>query len=660
MSYVKLLIDMVIETGYVRFNKIDTLPRVPLEGSLDLTYRCNNNCRHCWLKVQTSAEEEKKELSFEEIKKIVNEAKGMGCHRWSISGGEPLYRKDFSEIFDYITRENVSYKLNTNGALITPQIARLLKRKGVKLIAIYGATAKTHDHITRNPGSFEATIQGFRYLKEAGAGFTVQIVPMKDNHHEFQDMIDLAETLSKNYRIGASWLYLSALGDQKINEEIMRQRLSPEDVVGIDKPDLSYEENNTCSNVSGNGHFFSACISHKRDFHIDPYGGMSFCSFVKDPDLRYDLRNGTFKDAWEDFIPGLENRIETTKEYSENCASCELRADCRICPVHSYLEHRNFSQKIDYLCKVAQENKRFKEDWIKNHRRYYNIAGVTIRVDSDQAINDATFDQKFKSFEGPGIDKDIIAIRHHFGIPDLDLKDLGEEVYRRPPWAIYKKDNSWIYLGISSDERNKKLHQVSVFNKDHTRCRIYTNIDKAFFKGSCSLTFFPTDQILLARALADKDAAYIHASGVILDGKGLAFVGHSEAGKSTMVKMLKDKANILCDDRIIIRKKSDGFRIYGTWSHGEVRDVSNNSSPLKAILFLNKSNENRMELIKDPRAINRKLLPYLIKPLTTIDWWEKMLLFTEKISCEVPCYSLYFDKSGKVLELLRKEFSHEE
>ena len=27
------------------------MPRLPLKGSLDLTYRCNNNCRHCWLRI---------------------------------------------------------------------------------------------------------------------------------------------------------------------------------------------------------------------------------------------------------------------------------------------------------------------------------------------------------------------------------------------------------------------------------------------------------------------------------------------------------------------------------------------------------------------------------------------------------------------------------
>lgn len=121
---------------YVEEIKINNLPRLPLEGSIDLTYRCNNNCRHCWLRIPPDSSEKKLELTFEEIRKIVDEARLMGCRKWSISGGEPMLRRDFSEIFNYLTRSSNSYSINTNGALITPKIAKLMARKGVKMVAL--------------------------------------------------------------------------------------------------------------------------------------------------------------------------------------------------------------------------------------------------------------------------------------------------------------------------------------------------------------------------------------------------------------------------------------------------------------------------------------------------------------------------------------------
>ncbi len=185
------------------------IPRLPLKGELDLTYRCNNNCRHCWLRLPGKSPEGKKELSFEEIRAIADAARSLGCQRWSISGGEPMLRPDFAEIFDYLTRKTVTYSLNTNGTLISPTIARLLKKKGTKLIALYGATAEVHDDVTRNPGSFEAVLRGIAYLKEAGAGFMVQLIPMRANFHQWPEMIHLAQSLSPHYRVGAAWLYLS-------------------------------------------------------------------------------------------------------------------------------------------------------------------------------------------------------------------------------------------------------------------------------------------------------------------------------------------------------------------------------------------------------------------------------------------------------------------
>jgi len=648
-----------MENTYLKVVKLKEMPRLPLEGSLDLTYRCNNKCRHCWLWIPPDAEEENDELTFEEIKSLVKEAKKMGCRRWSISGGEPMLRPEFAEIFDYLTSNCASYSINTNGTLITPKIAKLMARKGVKMIALYGATVDIHDNITRNPGSFEATMRGFAYLKETGAKFTVQLIPMLDNYHQFPKMLELAKSLSKHYRVGAAWLHLSACQDQQINEEIKRQRLKPKDVIELDKPDLSYEEGQESAfdheyRDDGSKYLFSSCVKTRRNFHIDPYGKATFCSFLKDPEFRYDLRKGNFRQCWEEFIPSLARKVKITDQYKDNCGSCELKKDCRFCPVYGYLEHKNFNQKVEYLCAVAKENRRFKASWQKDHRRYFKIADIIVQVESDLLIKDDTFHPKFRLFEVDAPGQNTISIRHHFSLPDLDVNDLGKELYRKPPWAVYQKGSSWIYLGISPTPDDKSLHRVAVFNADHTQGRIYNDRDDVFLKGNLSsLTLFPSDQILLARVLADRQGLYLHSCGVNFQGQGLLFAGNSEAGKSTTATLLKGKAKILCDDRMIIRKITDEFKIYGTWSHGDVPDVSAGSVPLRAILFLNKSEKNYMKQIVDKKLITIKLLNCLIKPFVTNDWWEKTLLLVENIAGVVPCYDLYFDKSGRIVKTLQ-------
>lgn len=647
--------------SYLKHETIPTVPRLPLEGQLDLTYRCHFNCRHCWLRIPPNAPEKRAELSFDEIRSIVDQARQMGTCHWNMSGGEPMLRPDFADIFDYITRKVPRYSLNTNGSLITPQVAQLLKRVGTKMIALYGATPEVCDHITRLPGSFEVTMRGFAYLNEAGASYVVQIVPMRDNYDQFDDMVRLAESLSPHWRLGASWLYLTAVGDRERNREICRQRLTPREVVALDGPDLNFEESRAGDqghdyyHAAGDDRLFAECIVRGRNFHVDPYGGMSFCSLNHGPALRYNLCQGSFREAWETFIPSLVDVMHGGHEYLDNCAACELRHECRWCPARGYLEHRSFSVPVEYLCALTQENRRVREDWKVSHRRYYKVGGVTIQVDADLPIKDGTFDAKFDSFRVNDPGPDTVTIRHHFYLPELHGRDLGREVYRRPPWVIYRKNEAWVYLGITPDNSDDFPTCVAIFNLDHSHGHIYHPDEAAFRKGDLhALTLFTTDQIWLARVLADRQACYLHASAAIVVGQGMLFVGHSEAGKSTIVKMLKDYAEILGDDRNIVRRWPEGWRVHGSWSHGEVPIVSAGSAPLRAVCFLEKGQGNHLDLVCDRWEIRRRLLACLIRPLETPDWWDSMFSLVEQMACEVPCYRLCFDKSGAIVDELKR------
>ena len=642
------------------------LPRIPLDGSIDLTYRCNNNCWHCWLRLPNEINHVQNELSFDEIRLIVDDSRKMGCQSWSISGGEPMLRPDFSEIFDYITRKSISYSLNTNGTLITPQIAQLLKRPGKKMVALYGATADVHDRVTRNPGSFDNMLRGIKYLKEAMADFIIQIVPIGKNFHQLEAMVMLAEKFDAKYRIGATWLWLSACGSKTFNEEIKSQRLNPSDVINLDLPNpaaslISDHFSNTALNGSidhvyeQDEYLFNNCIKSRNNFHIDPYGGMSFCCFIKDPAMRYNLHQGTFQQAWDEFIPSLSKVVRGSPEYEDNCAHCELRSDCRWCPVFGYLEHGNYSAKVDYLCQIAKETREYRQDWQLTHLRYFQIAGISIQLTTDFPINEDTFDPKFTKFQVAEPGSDLISIRLFSFLPKLSEFRLGKNVYKKTPWSVYEQKDSWIYVGISDDDDlSKKIYSISLMKKKYDQTIIYR--PNYIFSNNTlkSLTTFPSDLLLLSHVLALRQGCVLHASGIKMNGQGILFVGHSDAGKTTMMKTLMDYGEILCDERIILRKWLEGFRIHGTWSHGELPVVSPESAPLRAIFYLEKSNENEIIPINTKREKLSRLLSHVIKPVTTKDWIEKTLDLAELIVNEVPAYRLKFDLSGQVISLINE------
>ena len=196
-------------------------------------------------------------------------------------------------------------------------------------------------------------------------------------------------------------------------------------------------------------------------------------------------------------------------------------------------------------------------------------------------------------------------------------------MYRRPPWTIYRLDRpDHVHHGRPvADDR-----ECVVFaTPDHTAIEVFNGEqrEEPFREGGVNaLTMMPTDQIVLARVLADRRACFLHSCGVIVDGRGLLFVGHSEAGKSTMMTMLASEGEALCDDRNIVRIWGDDVRVHGCWSHGEVPIVSAASAPLGAVLFLRKATTNRIVPLVASEEILGHLLPCVIKPLVTADWWR--------------------------------------
>ncbi|MBN1543328.1 radical SAM protein [candidate division KSB1 bacterium] len=642
-----------------------TLPRLPLDGSLDLTYRCNNNCIHCWLWLPCNAPQGEKELTCDEIFRIVQDARAMGCQAWSISGGEPMLRPDFADIFDFITRKSVTYKINTNGTLITPEIARLLKRKGRKMVALYGATADVHDRVTRNPGSFEATMRGFSYLKEAGVGFTVQIVPMQANYFQYDAMLALAQSLSPHYRVGAPWLWLSSCRSVSRNNQIRSQRLDPAEVVKLDRPNplATLSDNLQLGEIACETHseketqpddrLFAACIDAQRDFHIDPYGQLSFCCFIKDPDLRYDLRQGTFQQGWDEFIPSLKDKVRGGAEYRENCGSCELRRHCRWCAVYAYLEHGRYSAKVEFLCRVAQQAVKYEHEWQSSHIQYYQIAGMTLLMGAEFELTEESFPPVYRSFRVNQPGKDRVTIHHAASIPSLKDLRLGKRVYRRLSWEMYSQPHhSHTYVGLSGDH-GREPQTLAIFNPDHSRGKIFTKIDLSKKIKLDTLFSLPSDQVVLARMLAERQAFFIRSAGCILDGKGVLFVGRFTDQKSAVLKMIRGRGELLAKECVIVRSWPDAIQMYGFPGRCKLDKVSGNSATLSAVFYLQESEKNDLIPVEHPKDRAEAIRSFLVQPLLAEEWWDRTLGLAEKIFSQLPAYRLRLNPKDKSIDILQ-------
>ncbi len=119
---------------------------VPLSVQLDLTYRCNERCVHCYLD-----HDDHGEMTTAEIKHLLKELADAGVFILTLSGGEIFLRKDFFELLEYARRTLMfCVKLKTNAMLIREREAARIRDLGVESvqISIYSHRPEVHDAIT--------------------------------------------------------------------------------------------------------------------------------------------------------------------------------------------------------------------------------------------------------------------------------------------------------------------------------------------------------------------------------------------------------------------------------------------------------------------------------------------------------------------------------
>jgi len=151
---------------------------IPLSAHLDITWRCNERCVHCYLDHNGEGE-----MTTGEIKDVISQLADTGTFFLSISGGEPLLRRDCFEILEYARELGFSVKLKTNAVMIGAAQAARLKNLGIEQvqISIYSHLPEVHDAITKLPGSLRRSLQAIRYLRAEGVKVSITNVLMKQN-----------------------------------------------------------------------------------------------------------------------------------------------------------------------------------------------------------------------------------------------------------------------------------------------------------------------------------------------------------------------------------------------------------------------------------------------------------------------------------------------
>lgn len=304
---------------------------VPLSVHLDVTYRCNERCVHCYLD-----HDDHGEMTTAEISDLLTQLADAGVFFLSLSGGEVLMRRDFFEIVEKARQLLFNVKIKTNGVMIREAEAARLRKLGVEQvqISVYSHRPEVHDAITKLPGSLERSIRAIRFLKSQGLKVSVSNVVMNANFADQRGVMMLARELGAEYALDPT-ITPKLDGDTSIlalripGAELERIFHDAELVGNVDE---------FCAAPAPAGEDIMEgfpCSAGHTACYISPYGDVFPC--VQFPLPTGNVRRQKFLDIWH-HSPQLEEVRSIRAKDLPTCSTCTHVGTCTRCPGLAYME----------------------------------------------------------------------------------------------------------------------------------------------------------------------------------------------------------------------------------------------------------------------------------------------------------------------------------
>lgn len=360
-----------------RFSARTQERRVPFVGMLELTSRCNLRCVHCYLGPQEEQHRKRAaELTTAEVFRLLDEMAEAGTLNLTITGGDPMMRPDFADIYRHARTRGLLVSVFCDGILVTDRIVELFRElpPSTVEVSIYGATAETYERITRVPGSYVKFVAGVRRLLDGGIRTAFKTVLMTLNRHELPEMQRMAREWGGSFRFDSA--IFPCLPDSR--SEPIDLRVEPEEAAAaqLSDPEVLKEYADyfeRWDDLAPSKELYQ-CGAGVTAFYVGPFGEVSPCLMTTR--YRYDARKeGGFAARWRDDVGALRSRRAEHPDHG--CSSCSVRAVCDGCPAMFALETGREDVKSDYVCRTTQARVQILRDEIerRNGRTYLRVLG---------------------------------------------------------------------------------------------------------------------------------------------------------------------------------------------------------------------------------------------------------------------------------------------
>ena len=304
--------------------------------ALELTYRCPEKCIHCYIDdfSEGCSVPSEKELSTDEWKSVLKQARDMGCIYVLLTGGEVLFRKDFCDIAEYAVSLGLVVNVYTTGLGLTDEVFDRLCAMKVNSVSfsLYSGVASVHDAITKVPGSFEKTLKAMLMFRSAGVNTFMKSVAMRQNLDTLYSLYELGRRLHIQVSVNPAVSpghrekrpCVCSLGDISLYKKFFSiyARYSS-----------SFEE--ALNNVEEEERKYAAlldtppCAAGRSSLSVDPFGYLHPCIGILES--CGSIREDNLQNLWNK-VGSMEYRKNFIRsKLTPECSSCEYIYFCDVC-----------------------------------------------------------------------------------------------------------------------------------------------------------------------------------------------------------------------------------------------------------------------------------------------------------------------------------------
>lgn len=332
-------------TGVPHFRQLVTRAArdlIPLDVSLELTWRCNFRCRHCYIPDFHAPDA----VSTPRLLELLEELAGMGTLFLTLTGGEPLLRRDWDVIMCRARQLGFQVTLLTNGSLVDDRIADTLAEFAAQVqVSLHSADPVVFDRVTSRPGSFVNVLAGVRRLRDRGVAVELTVPVSRLNPDSASCVSRLAEDLGVESRV---YTTIVAAKDGRRDPLALRLpvreavRLSGGPGAGCPVPD------ETAKHPAGDG---PLCAAGVRYANITAAGDVQACNIL--PGSAGNINHASFREVWER-SPHLRRIRAIRRNDLSVCSTCSRLPYCGRCHAQALVEDGDILGPSSAACAYAE------------------------------------------------------------------------------------------------------------------------------------------------------------------------------------------------------------------------------------------------------------------------------------------------------------------